>query len=266
MIAGLQLAAENRLVALGDWTAFAGRALSGVRRLRYSDAISTAVTIGVGSVAVVCVSGLFIGFVLAVQAYAQFHQIGLDTSLGAVIHMGVVRELGPVLTAVMLAGRIGSALAAELGTMKVTEQLDALACLGVDPVKYLTAPRVLACILTAPVLTIFADIAGVFGSSVMCLGVYGIEPHHYWEHTKSHVGLWDVFIGLFKAACFGGATGLIACHQGFRAVAGAKGVGRAATRSFVISFLAILAIDLVLAILANTLTLALWTPSAAKVA
>jgi phospholipid/cholesterol/gamma-HCH transport system permease protein len=166
----------------------------------------------------------------------------------------------------MLAGRVGSALAAELGTMKVTEQLDALACLGVDPVKYLTAPRVLACVLTAPVLTVFADIAGVFGSSLMCLGVYGIEPHHYWKHTESHVGFWDVSIGLFKAACFGGATGLIACHQGFRAEAGAAGVGRAATRSFVISFLAILAIDLVLAVLANTVTLAIWPPSAAKVA
>ena len=117
--------------------------------------------VGFRSVPVISITGAFIGMVLAVQAYSQFHNIGLETSMGAFIHMSVVRELGPVLAAVMLAGRVGSAMAAELATMRVTEQIDALACLGVDPVKYLGAPRFLACLVMIPMLTLFADLTGL---------------------------------------------------------------------------------------------------------
>ena len=167
----------DSVVGLGDWAVFAARTVAGIFRgsFRRRDLLRISVEVGVASVGIVAVTGAFIGMVLAVQTYGQFHRIGLDTSLGAVIHLSVVRELGPVLAAVMLAGRIGSAMAAELATMRVTEQLDALACLGVDPVKYLAAPRVIACVLLLPLLTVLADLMGVIGSSVICLHVYQID-------------------------------------------------------------------------------------------
>ena len=225
--------------------------LRGTRRLRgifrgsfrRRELLRISVEVGVASVGVVAITGAFIGMVLAVQAYGQFHTIGLDTSLGAVIHLSVVRELGPVLAAVMLAGRVGSAMAAELATMRVTEQLDALACLGVDPVKYLAAPRVIACVLLLPLLTVLADLMGVIGSSVICLHVYQIDSFHYWRHTQEFVKVWDVFAGLAKAVVFGAVLSLIACHRGFKSRAGAEGVGRAATEAFVYSFIAILVLD-----------------------
>jgi phospholipid/cholesterol/gamma-HCH transport system permease protein len=254
--------------ALGDWALFATRALTGVfrRSFRGRELLRVAFEVGYASAAVVAVTGLFIGMVLAVQAYGQFHTIGLDTSLGAVIHMSVVRELGPVLAAVMLAGRVGSAMAAELATMRVTEQLDALACLGVDPVKYLVAPRVIACVVLLPLLTVLADLLGVVGSSIICLHVYQIDSYHYWRHTQEFVKVWDVFTGLAKAVVFGGVLSLIACHRGFNSKAGAEGVGRAATESFVWSFITILILDFFLAMFANSLYAMIWPPINPKVA
>jgi phospholipid/cholesterol/gamma-HCH transport system permease protein len=254
-------------VAFGDWILFSLRAISGVmsRHMKPIEVLRAAVEIGAGSVGVVMITGAFIGMVLAVQAYGQFHQLGLDTSLGAVIHMSVVRELGPVLAAVMLAGRVGSAMAAQLATMRITEQIDALSCLGVDPVKFLVAPRFLACVLTAPLLAAFADVLGLVGSSVICLQVYGIDSYHYWRHAREYIGLWDVGVGLAKAVIFAGVSCLIACHRGFHARAGAAGVGRAATEAFVVSFVAILALDFVLAMFANAAYAALFSSSGAKV-
>lgn len=254
-------------VAFGDWGLFALRAVAGIvgRAFRAREFLRVAVEVGTNSVGVIAITGMFIGMVLAVQAYSQFHTIGMETSLGAVIHISVVRELGPVLAAVMLAGRVGSAMSAELATMRVTEQLDALACLGVDPVKYLAGPRVLACFLLLPLLTVLADVMGLFGSSLICLHVYNIDSHHYWRHTREFVKLWDVSVGLMKAFVFGGVLSLIACHRGFNSRAGAAGVGRAATEAFVIAFVAILVIDFLLAMLANTVYDLLWPPTAAKV-
>lgn len=248
------------LAGLGEATAFSFRAAAGLmsRHFRLAELIRMCFEVGVSSLSVVAVTGTFIGMVLAVQAYGQFHQIGLDTSLGAVIHMSVVRELGPVLTAVMLAGRVGSAMAAQLGTMKVTEQIDALACLGVDPVKYLAGPRIAAAVLMIPLLTIFADLMGLFGSTLICLKVYGIEPFHYWRHTQEFVTMWDVCVGLVKSVCFGFIVASISCYRGFRATAGAEGVGRAATEAFVLSFVAILALDFVLGLFANGLYELIW--------
>jgi phospholipid/cholesterol/gamma-HCH transport system permease protein len=263
---GLFTPLADALVTLGDWTAFSLRALTGVftRHLKKSELLLMCLLVGYSSITVIAVTGLFIGMVLAVQTYVQFHQIGLDTSLGAVIHMSVVRELGPVLTAGMLAGRVGSAMAAELATMRVTEQLDALACLGVDPVRYLVAPRFLACVLMIPLLTIIADIMGLVGSTFVCLRVYGIDSYHYWEHTQAHVGLFDVSVGLVKSIFFGGIIALISCHRGFHGSAGAQGVGKAATQAFVASFVAILAMDFVFGLVANSLQDMLWPPNGAK--
>jgi len=258
----------DALVALGDWSLFASRAFSGIfhRSFRSRELVRIAFEVGYSSAGVVGVTGLFIGMVLAVQAYGQFHTIGLETSLGAVIHMSVVRELGPVLAAVMLSGRVGSAMAAELATMRVTEQLDALACLGVDPVKYLVAPRVLACVMLLPLLTVLADLLGLVGSTMISLYVYQIDSYHYWRHTQEFVKIWDVFTGLVKSVIFGAVLSLISCHRGFHGRAGAEGVGRAATESFVWSFVAILVMDLFMAMFANSLYEMLWPPVTPKVA
>jgi phospholipid/cholesterol/gamma-HCH transport system permease protein len=253
---------------LGDWCLFSLRAASGVtsRHLKARELVRACFDIGYSSVGVIAITGTFIGMVLAVQTYAQFHTIGLDTSIGAVIHMSVVRELGPVLAAVMLAGRVGTAMAAQLGTMRVTEQIDALACLGVDPVKYLVAPRFLACLLMIPLLTVLADLMGVVGSTVICLNVFQIEPYHYWEHTERFVKRYDLFTGLLKSVVFGGVLSLICCHRGFHSRAGAEGVGRAATEGFVVSFIAIMFLDFILAMLTTTVHNLIWPPVGAKVA
>ncbi len=254
---------SDRLVGLGDWTAFSLRALRGIvsRDFKFGQAFQYAFEIGYGSIGVIAITGTFIGMVLAVQAYSQFHQLGLDTQLGAVIHFSVIRELGPVLTAVMLAGRVGSAMAAQLGTMKVTEQLEAMSCLGVDPVRYLVAPRFVASLFMIPLLAVLADVMGLAGSTFICLRIFGIDSHHYWQHTRENVGLWDLFDGLLKATIFGAVSCLIACHRGFHCRAGAEGVGRAATEAFVISFVAILMIDFVMGMLSNNLHELIWPPT-----
>jgi phospholipid/cholesterol/gamma-HCH transport system permease protein len=258
----------DAFAGLGDWSLFAARTLSGVlsRHLKRSELLRLCVEVGSNSLTVVAITGLFIGMVLAVQAYNQFHTIGLETSLGAVIHMSVVRELGPVLCAVMLAGRVGTAMAAQIATMRVTEQTDALACLGVDPVKYLASPRFLACVLMIPLLTAVADATGVVGSSFICLKVFHIDGFHYWRHTAEFVRLYDLFVGLFKATVFGAVLSLICCHRGFHSRPGAEGVGRAATEGFVLSFVAILVIDFVMAMFFTGLSNLLWPAASAKVA
>ena len=252
---GLLSLFQGPLYAVGDFSLFSFRAVSGIfsQHLKGRELLRVCVEIGVSSVGVVAITGVFIGMVLAVQAYSQFHFIGLDTSLGAVIHMSVVRELGPVLAAVMLAGRVGTAMAAQLGTMRVTEQIDALACLGVDPVKYLVGPRFLACILMIPLLAILADVMGILGSTVICLKVFHIDSYHYWRHTSGFVKPFDIMVGLLKATVFGGLLALICCHRGFGSKAGAEGVGRAATEGFVLSFVVILIVDFFMALFFNTL-------------
>jgi phospholipid/cholesterol/gamma-HCH transport system permease protein len=245
----------NVVTALGDWAAFAGRTLLWTfRRLPGPGTfVPICYAVGVRSVMVVAVTGMFIGMVLAVQSYGQFRPMGLATWMSSMIHTSVIRELGPVLAATMIAGRVGSAMAAELGTMRVTEQIDALAMLGVDPVHYLVVPRFLACILLTPLLTVLADCMGIVGGALICLGVFGIEPHFYWSHGRDYLGLWDVFASLFKATVFGGVIALIGCQRGFHSRPGSEGVGRAATEAFVLSFLAILVLDFFLALVLNTL-------------
>jgi phospholipid/cholesterol/gamma-HCH transport system permease protein len=258
----------NWSAGLGDWAVFSTRAVSGLftRHVKRSEVIRTCFEFGYQSVGVVALTGAFIGMVLAVQAYAQFQTLGLETSIGAVIQVSVVRELGPVLAAVMLAGRIGTAMAAQLGTMRVTEQIDAMACLGVDPVRFLAGPRFLASVLMIPLLTAVADLMGIVGSSVICLHVFRIEPYHYWEHATTYVTRFDILSGLAKAVIFGGVLSLICCHRGFHSRAGAEGVGRAATEGFVLSFVAILFLDFLMAMLTNSVSAALWPKGGARMA
>jgi phospholipid/cholesterol/gamma-HCH transport system permease protein len=218
--------------------------------------------IGVLSLPVVALTGTFIGMVLSVQSYAQFRQLNLQTRLGAVINISLVRELGPVLAATMLAGRVGSAMAAELGTMRVTEQIDALSSMGANPIHYLVVPRFLACLVLIPTLTIMADFMGVVGAAFYSIYVWHIDSHHYWESSQHFVGNFDLFSGIFKSMFFGAAIGLISCHRGFHSEAGAEGVGRAATTAFVYSFVAILVLDFFLGIALDSFYSMVWPESA----
>lgn len=214
--------------------------------------------VGVLSLPVVALTGTFIGMVLAVQSYAQFRQLGLETRLGALINMSLVRELGPVLAATMLAGRVGSAMSAELGTMRVTEQIDALETMGANPIHYLVVPRFLACIFMIPTLVLMADFMGVVGGYFYSVIVLGIDQHHYWHNSEQFVGNFDLFSGIFKSLFFGGIIALVGCYRGFHCTAGAEGVGRAATNAFVNSFVLILIVDLMLGILLDSVYHTLW--------
>lgn len=248
------------MVALGGVAIFAFQTLSWLftRLPRRETLIPNFYQIGVLSLPVVALTGTFIGMVLAVQSYAQFRVLSLETRLGAVINMTLVRELGPVLAATMLAGRVGSAMAAELGTMKVTEQIDALASMGANPIHYLVVPRFLSCLFLIPTLTIMGDFMGVVGGWFYSVVILHIDSHHYWDHSQRFVGLFDLFSGVFKSLFFGAAIAIISCHRGFHCDPGAEGVGRAATNSFVASFVVILIIDLMLGILLDALYFYLW--------
>lgn len=214
--------------------------------------------VGVRSVPVVALTGTFVGMVLAVQSYTQFHRVGMETWLGAVINMAVIRELGPVLAAVMLAGRVGSAMAAELGTMRVTEQIDALAAMGTNPIHYLVVPRFLACLFMIPALSVVADFMGVLGGYFYSVVLLGIDAHHYVQNSAEYIKGFDVLAGVAKTFFFGAAIALIACYQGFHCDPGAEGVGRAATAAFVSAFVVILMLDLALGILIEKIYLSIW--------
>ena len=219
------------VITVGDIAVFFFRTLSWIftRLPRRETLLPNFYQIGVLSLPVVALTGTFIGMVLAVQSHSQFRLMHLETRLGAVINMSLVRELGPVLAATMLAGRVGSAMAAELGTMRVTEQIDALASMGANPIHYLVVPRFLACLLLIPTLTIMADFMGVVGGALYSIYGLGIDSYHYWENSQEFVGTFDLFAGVFKSVFFGAAIALISCHRGFHCEPGAEGVGRAAT-------------------------------------
>jgi phospholipid/cholesterol/gamma-HCH transport system permease protein len=194
----------------------------------------------------------------------QFRMLGMETRLGAVINMSLVRELGPVLAATMLAGRVGSAMAAELGTMRITEQIDALTSMGANPIHYLVVPRFLACLLLIPALTIVADFMGIAGAFFYAVTLLGIDSHHYLENSQHFVGYFDLFAGVFKSCFFGATIALMGCHRGFHCDPGAEGVGKAATSAFVYSFVMILFLDLILGIILDGIYYTLW-PDAPKI-
>ena len=179
--------------------------------------------VGALSLPVVALTGTFIGMVLAVQSHAQFHAIGLDSRLGAVINATLVKELGPVLAATMLAGRVGSAMAAVLGTMRVTEQIDALTTMGANPIHYLVVPRFLACILLIPTLTIMADFMGIVGGYFYSVVILGIDHAAYLNHSRDGVTGFELFSGVFKSFFFGAIIALVSCFRGFHCEPGAEG-------------------------------------------
>lgn len=214
--------------------------------------------IGIKSLPVVMITGAFIAMTLAVQSYGQLNQLGMADRMGGLINISVVNELGPVLTAFMLAGRVGGALTAELGTMKVTEQIDAIRAMGSDPVYYLVMPRLLACIFLTPILTVYADLLGVLGGYFISVYNFGINAEGYWRFSADVVEKYDIVVGISKGLFFGAAIGLISCFNGFTCGRGAYGVGKACTQAFVTSFMVILLINFVVAIVSRAVYLTFW--------
>jgi phospholipid/cholesterol/gamma-HCH transport system permease protein len=251
LIAALGELGVDAVTVLGDFGLFAIRTFRWALRRRPAPGtlLPSLYLVGVRSVPVVGITGMFIGMVMAVQMFNQFNRMGMATRLGSMINITLVRELGPVLAATMLAGRVGSAMAAELGTMRVTEQVDALSTLGAHPLHYLVVPRLLACAILVPLLTIMADFMGIMGGALICTYIFGVEPHHYWQHSEHYVTMWDVGMGIVKGFFFGTSIALVSCHRGLNSQAGAEGVGRAATEAFVSSFVVILVLDFFLGML-----------------
>lgn len=249
---------------LGQFWRFAGATFGAsvntiIRPRSYSLVFTQMNVIGVQSVPVVMATGAFVGMILAIQAYGQLAAMGLEERLGVLINIAVVKELGPVLAAVMLAGRVGGALTAELGTMNVTEQIAAVRSMGTDPMRYLVAPRVLACLLLTPFLIVYADLLGILGGYFISVFQLKINAGAYWEYSAQGVELWDVSTGIMKGFFFGGAIALIGCYKGFTCREGAQGVGQACTEAFVGSFMAILAMNYVFAVVLDAVYKTFWT-------
>ncbi|MBM4333504.1 MAG: ABC transporter permease [Deltaproteobacteria bacterium] len=196
--------------------------------------------VGVKSIPVVLITGGFTGMVLALQSYTGFKRFNAEAFVGTVVALSMTRELGPVLSGLMVSGRVGSAMAAELGTMQVTEQIDALYTLATNPIKYLVVPRFLAALIVMPILTVFADVVGILGGYLISVQLLGSNPTIYIRRTFDYLDLEDIYIGLFKACIFGIIIATIGCYQGFNTRGGAEGVGKSTTRAVVLSSLLIL--------------------------
>lgn len=199
--------------------------------------------VGVNSLTVVGITGTFTGMVLALQTYYGFRMFGGESLVGATVVLSMTRELGPVITALMVTGRAGSAMAAELGTMKVTEQIDALYTMSVNPIQYLVVPRIIAGVLMLPLLTVISDFIGAVGGYFVGVKLLNINSGIFMARIYEFVEFDDIFNGLIKSAVFGLILSLVGCYKGFYTTGGAEGVGRATTQSVVISSVAILISD-----------------------
>ncbi len=236
------------------WVGLGGRALAGLitRPFYVRDTIVQLDSIGVGSLGIVFLTGLFTGMVLALQSAVEMERFGATIYIGRLVAASTVRELGPVLTALMVSGRAGSGIAAELGAMRVTEQIDALQTMGVDPVRKLVVPRFVACLIALPLLTIVTDIVAILGGLLISVVKLGLTPNLYMRsvyETLAQTGFVfryvpiDFVMGMVKPLFFGAIIALTACHYGMRTEGGTEGVGRAATQSVVATSILILATD-----------------------
>ena len=207
--------------------------------------------VGYRSQLVVVVTGGFTGAVFAAQTYFQFHRLGMDSAVGAVVAVSMFRELGPVLTGLMLAGRVGAAMSAEIGTMKVTEQIDALRALGVYPVDYLVVPRVLAMMFSTPLLVAECVGLGILAGYFIAVDLLDVQGAYYLKYMLNFTGARDIKMALSKGFIFSLLIVFISCHQGLNAKEGAVGVGRAPTEAVVIGSLAILISNFFLTLILN---------------
>lgn len=201
------------------------------------------VEIGINSLPVVIITAVFTGMVLALQSYTGFKRFGAEGLVGSVVALSITRELGPVLCALIVTGRAGAAMAAELGTMRVTEQIDALESLATNPVKYLIVPRFLSGLIMLPALVVVTDIIGIMGGYFVTVTLFGTSSTSYMNATWGFLEAQDIYNGLIKAAFFGAAFALISCYRGYYAKGGAEGVGRATIGAVVFSSMTILVSD-----------------------
>lgn len=244
----------SSLAALGDYTSMIGQVIwVSIKKPPQWDLIRDQMfEIGVMSLPVVAITGFSTGMVLAAQAYFQLADKGLASATGLMVAKSMMVELGPVLTAFMVTGRVGASMCATLGTMRVTEQIDALRSMAVNPLRYLVAPRFIAGILMMPLLTIFSTIMGIIGGYIVAVGYYGMASNTFLDPLPLHIDMFDFFSGLTKAFVFGVIIVTISCYRGMTTSGGAAGVGRATTNSVVICYSFILIINFLLTVLLNS--------------
>ncbi len=209
------------------------------------------VAIGYGSQIVVIVTGAFTGAVFTFQMYGKLKEYGGESSVGIIVSIALCRELGPVLSGLMVAGRVGASMAADIGTMKVTEQIDALRVMGVHPVDYLVLPRIIAMLVSMPLLVAESIVFGLLASYIVAVHGFGVPHAWYWPRTLEHTNMQDLSCGMIKGVVFGLIITVISCHQGLKAENGAVGVGLGTTRAVVTSSLVLLVLNLFLTILLN---------------
>ena len=213
-------------------------------KIRYRAILQQTVRAGSHSLPLVGLITFLVGMIIALQSAYQLQELGAMNLLGGLVGLAVTRELAPLLTAIVVAGRFGSAIAAELGTMKVSQEIDALTVMGLDPVGFLVVPRLVALLVAVPCLTIFADVLGILGGLSVATGVLQMNASGYLADTVDSLVLQDIFTGLVKAVAFAAIIGLVSCHQGLRVEGGAEQVGRATTTSVVRSIFLVIVADL----------------------
>ena len=240
---------------LGELTLLAVEVFRSALRGRVArrDLIYQLYFIGIKSQSVVLITGGFTGLVLCAQTYFQFHKVRMDTGSLALVSVTMASELGPVLTGLMVAGRVGAALAAELGTMKVTEQIDALRTLATHPVDYLVLPRVLATTISMPLLTAASVTIGIGSAWALAVYFFNIDPTYTWENMLHYTTTTNVVTGLIKSLVYGCIISIISCHKGMTCGEGAEGVGRATTEAVVYSSITILISNFFLTMFLNNL-------------
>src|SRR5881296_2505776 len=222
-------------------------------KVAWRDLLYQVYFVGVKSQSVVLITGAFTGMVLGAQTFFQFHKVKMDTATLAVVSVSMCSELGPVLTGLMVAGRVGAAFAAEIGTMRVTEQIDALRTLATHPVDYLVVPRLLALYLALPLLTAESIALGIGAGYVVGVYLLGIDPAYSWYNMLKYTNTSDVAIGLIKSFIFGGIVAIIGCYKGMSCGEGAEGVGRATTEAVVFSSISVLISNFFLTLVLNKL-------------
>ncbi len=212
--------------------------------IRFRAAVSEMVKVGYNAVPIVAVISLFIGIILALQAAYQLKKVGALIYVADLVGVSLTRELAPILTAIIVAGRSGSAFAAEIGSMKAAEEIDALVTMGINPVRFLVVPKLVALMIMLPALTIFGDLIGIFGGFMLAITELGIHPYNYFQQTLNALVMNDVMTGLVKALAFSVVITIVGAYQGFRVEGGAEEVGRRTTASVVTSIFLVIVFDL----------------------
>ena len=237
--------AKEQVQAVQDYSLLAGRSITNLfSQPRYfGDTLMQADLVGVGSLPIVVLTGFFTGAVLALQSGLTLDQFGARPVVGRLISASMIKELGPVLTGLMLTGRIGSGIAAELGSMVVTDQINALRALGTDPIRKLVVPRVLAGFFMAPVLTVIADFVGIVGGWIVARFQLQVATGLYWSSILKALYMQDVWMGLIKPFVLGFVIVTVACHVGLRTTGGTQGVGKSTTVAVVAGSVGVIAVD-----------------------